>query len=289
MHKDSISKIPVIGKAIYNFGTWLREKQDQLTLEKLKSVKTVHSEVVHSGLIRILEYERQELPQQIRLLEEERKRLLKNNMKLVDSSLPNEGLYDGDKTVREVCEVSRDPKAAYFIYQITSAVQPFKALELGTNVGISSAYIAAAMLNSDIKGTLYTLDASPYRQRIAKEVHQNIGLGNVEYIEGLFSETLGQVLNDMGCVDLAFIDGHHQYQPTLNYWNRIYPFTKPGSIILFDDIRYSIGMKKAWAEMLEDRRFDLVVDLKNIGLCVCGKNENNRNRNVIPTIHRVLR
>jgi predicted O-methyltransferase YrrM len=202
-------------------------------------------------------------------LENQRKYLLSRNEPLNDGSLGTGGLYDGgDKTIAQACEVSRLPKSALMLYLITRAINPQSVIELGTNVGISSSYIGAALKVNGQNGRLITLDASPYRQRIAKEIHQNLGLDNISYVEGLFTDTLSTTLHNLDSIDLAFIDGHHQYQPTLDYFEEILGFAKNDAVFLFDDIRWSDGMKKAWLQIQSDRRLGLIVDCCSIGICV---------------------
>jgi predicted O-methyltransferase YrrM len=199
----------------------------------------------------------------------ERKRLMANNEPLNDGSLGEGGLYDNKKlSIREVYSVSKGRKPALLLYFLTRAVKPLNVIELGTNVGISSAYIAAALKMNDQNGKMITLDASVYRLRLAKEVHRNLGLDNISYVDGLFTDTLGGALEDLGSVDLAFIDGHHQYQPTLDYLNQIFEFSSPDTVFVFDDIRWSEGMEKAWAQIQSDNRLGLLVDLDSVGIGV---------------------
>jgi predicted O-methyltransferase YrrM len=54
---------------------------------------------------------------------------------------------------------------------------------------------------------------------------------------------------------MVFIDGHHQYQPTLDYFEMIYPKCNKNEIIIFDDILWSTGMRRAWEELKQDRSF----------------------------------
>ena len=215
---------------------------------------------------------KQDLPQsdkdRIARIEAERQNLLNSNEPLVDGSLGERGLYDAGIGIKEACKVSKSPKPAKLLYLLTRAVEPKNVIELGTNVGISSAYIGSALQVNGMDGKLTTLDVSPYRQKIANEIHRNIGLENITYVEGLFTDTLKNTLRKIGTVDLAFIDGHHQYQPTLDYFEQIYTYSTPDAVFVFDDIRWSDGMKKAWAELKEDRRLGLVVDFYRFGVCV---------------------
>ena len=141
-------------------------------------------------------------------------------------------------------------------------------IELGTNVGISSAYIGAALKVNGDGGKIVTCDASSYRQRLAREMHRKLGIDNVSYVEGLFTDTLGDTLIKMGTVDLASIDGHHQYQPTLDYFDKLYGFSTGDAVIVFDDIRWSDGMIKVWSQLQADDRLGLLVDVVSMGIGV---------------------
>ncbi len=201
-------------------------------------------------------------------IERQRQALLGRDDPLLDGSLGEGGIYDANNTVRDACAVSKNAKFLHFLFSIVRSLAPKTVLELGTNVGISSAYLAAALMANGRDARIVTLDSSAYRQRLAKHVHGNVGLTNVDYVQGLFSDTLKPTLDDIGPVDLAFIDGHHQYQPTLDYFDAIIPASTDDAVFVFDDIIWSDGMKKAWTELQADPRLGLVVDLKSVGIGV---------------------
>jgi predicted O-methyltransferase YrrM len=210
----------------------------------------------------------------MRNVERERSRLLHRK-----GALDRTGPDDKGVTVAIACAISKLPKQAALLSSIARAFAPRYAIELGTNVGISSAYIASA-----ITGTLVTLEASHARLSLAREIHENLGISNVEYIEGLFGDTLAEALQHAPAVDFAFIDGHHQYQPTIDYFERIVAHTNPGAVFVFDDIRLTDGMRNAWSELRADERFGLVVDLWTMGVCVL--RADNEPRVVTPPITR---
>jgi len=209
-------------------------------------------------------------------IEQERKRLLSQTKLLVDGSSGSGGLYDKKVTIKQACEVSKQFKDALMLYLLTRVAEPRNVIELGTNVGISSSFIGMALKMNNQKGRLITLESSPYRLNLAKEVHRNVGLYNITYVEGLFADTLSSALRRLGSVDLAFVDGHHQYRPTLDYFEKILEYAAPDAMFVFDDIRWSSGMKKAWSKLRDDKRLGLIVDLYSIGICVKSQKRSSR-------------
>jgi predicted O-methyltransferase YrrM len=110
-----------------------------------------------------------------------------------------------------------------------------------------------------------TLDVSRYRRRLAERLHRSLGL-EINRVQGFFADTLDETVNGIAPVEMAFIDGHHQYRPTLEYFEAIANKAAPGCVFLFDDIRWSTGMKRAWAELRRDPRFEVVADLGGMGI-----------------------
>lgn len=196
-------------------------------------------------------------------IERHRTDLLRRGDPLVDGTLPEPGLYDLRFTVGEACAVSKPPRAARALHAFAREFQPRRVLELGTNLGISTAYLAAALRPG---GRVVTLEGSPYRVRVAREVHAQLGLRGIEYRVGLFADTLDDALAALGAVELVFIDGHHQYAPTLAYFEAIWKHAAPGAVFLFDDIRWSRGMRRAWARLRRDPRFAVTADLGILGV-----------------------
>ena len=192
--------------------------------------------------------------------------MLQDDRPLIDGSEPEPGLYDEGQTIAAATKVSKSPRGGLLLYELIHEFKPQLVVELGTNVGISAAYQAAALNDNANGGRLVTLEASPYRLRLARSLHATLGLENVSYVQGLFSETLEAALAEHGQVDLAYIDGHHQYQPTLDYFDALWRSSRDAAIFVFDDIRWSEGMLRAWTRLRADPRLDLTVDLGSMGL-----------------------
>lgn len=267
MIKNIVKKIPfsiACYELTYNL---LKSHSNKKILEQLEKTKQPES----LNVIKALQSIRCRLPPEEekwkKKIEGQRERLLLCQDILNNGDHDGEG-YDAGLTVKEACLASKPLRQALFLHLLTRAFRPGKVIELGTNLGISSAYIGAAMKTWQNNGILLTLDASPARQRLAKKVHHNLGIECIEYIQGFFSDTLKPALDKLQSVEMAFIDGHHQYQPTLDYFEQIYKYSTPDTVFIFDDIRWTSGMKNAWAKIQADKRLGLVIDLYSVGIAI---------------------
>ena len=101
-------------------------------------------------------------------------------------------------------------------------------------------------------------------------------MNDIKYVTGLFTDTLDESLTKMVTVDLAFIDGHHQYQPTLDYYEKILQYSTQSTVFVFDDIRWTEGMEKAWSEIRNDDRLGVVLDLYSVGICMLRQKDNSK-------------
>jgi predicted O-methyltransferase YrrM len=73
-------------------------------------------------------------------------------------------------------------------------------------------------------------------------------------------------LDETGKVDLAFIDGNHRKQPTLDYFTKLLNHSTTSTILIFDDIHWSEEMEAAWSVIQQNPSVTLTIDLFFIGL-----------------------
>jgi predicted O-methyltransferase YrrM len=191
-----------------------------------------------------------------------------------EGTLSAEEMHEGRVVTRTVGELCRSSSKSYrwalFLLKAVRALQPVVCLELGTCLGISAAYQAVG-LELNRRGRLYTLEGAVPLARMAEHNLAGLALDRVAVTVGRFKDTLPGVLRECGPVDLAFIDGHHDEQATLAYFEQLLPHLSPRAVLMFDDIHWSPGMQRAWRAIAAHRRCDLSVDLQQIGLCVIGE------------------
>ena len=188
-----------------------------------------------------------------------------------DDTFTDREMYEGNvirKTVGEVCRsASKSYIWSILLFRLIRRFRPSVCLELGTCLGISASFQAAALkLNG--AGTLVTLEGAESLAGLAGDNIRSLSLDNTRVVVGRFQDTLGGVLDEYGHVDFAFIDGHHDENATVEYYRQILPFLSERALIVFDDIHWSAGMNRAWRAITADGKIKLSVDLRQIGICV---------------------
>jgi predicted O-methyltransferase YrrM len=158
---------------------------------------------------------------------------------------------------------------ALLLYGLVRESAPARALEMGTALGISAAYQATALRHTVPGARLTTLEGAPALAAVARETFASVGLDNVDVRVGRFRDTLPAALAE-GPLGYAFVDGHHDEEATLEYFERLLPHA-PDSVLVFDDIRWNDRMERAWRRIAADDRIGLAVDLDEYGVVFTGR------------------
>lgn len=172
------------------------------------------------------------------------------------------------RTIGDTCKrASKSYFWAFLLFRLIREYKPRVCLELGTCLGISGCYQAAALKINQF-GTLITLEGAESLASIATQNFQILGFDNVKVVIGRFQDTLTDVLKQHSPIDYAFIDGHHDEQATKAYFKRMVPVLSDRAVLVFDDISWSEGMKRAWCIIESDERVKISVDLGSVGICI---------------------
>jgi predicted O-methyltransferase YrrM len=163
---------------------------------------------------------------------------------------------------------AKSKRIAEILYRLAQKTQPNYAIELGTSLGMSTCYITAgALAEKNTAFKMHTIEGAPDIADIAKEGFHKIGLNqNIQSHVGHFDEVLPEILQTIPSIDLAYIDGNHQEEPTIRYFEMLLSKSHHHTILIFDDIHWSSGMTKAWNYIQNHPQVSVTVDLFFIGL-----------------------
>lgn len=142
-------------------------------------------------------------------------------------------------------------------------------IELGTSLGITTAYLATA--NAENK--IITFEGCPKIAAVAESTFQELGFKNVSQIIGNIDETLPNFLKNTSKVDLVFFDANHRYEPTMRYFELCLEKADEDSIFIFDDIYWSKEMRNAWEEIKTHEVVRQTLDFYQIGIVMFRKSQ----------------
>jgi predicted O-methyltransferase YrrM len=135
-------------------------------------------------------------------------------------------------------------------------------IELGSSLGISTAYLASA--NDASKVT--TIEGSYPIGEIAKETFEKLKLKNIQLMNGNFDEVLKKVIDSNPPADLIYIDGNHRKKAVLDYFEIFLNKVSPSSLIIIHDIHWSTEMEEAWSIIQSHPKVKMSIDIFSAGL-----------------------
>ena len=162
---------------------------------------------------------------------------------------------------------AKPKKYGQLLYRMVQYYKPATILELGTSLGISTAYLSMARPGSHV----ISMEGSPAIAQYANKNFKNLGLQNIKIVEGNFDTTLEDTLADLSSIDFVFLDGNHRLQPTLHYFNKLLSKINNDTIIVLDDIHWSDEMEQAWKQCRKHSGVTLSIDLFFIGILIFKK------------------
>lgn len=184
------------------------------------------------------------------------------------------------RTVANIAQTSVSPKwQCEFLFRLIHYLQLENRIEIGTSLGISALYQYFPIKNAP----LYTLEGCPKIAAIAAQNFKKFQAPNIHLEIGNFDQTLPLVLKKIDRLDYAFIDGNHQFRPTLSYFEECLKYSHKDTVFVFDDIHWSDEMEAAWEAIKAHPRVRLSLDLFYMGLVFLREeNKEKQHFNVVP-------
>lgn len=191
---------------------------------------------------------------------------IRKELLLDDSQIYVEDFGTGKSGFRKISNIAKrslkKTKEAQLLHRLAWASRPCNVVELGTSLGITTAYFASI----DSRMPCYSLEASSEVLGVASQTISKCGLSNVSLISGDIKDTLPILLNNITQLGFVFFDANHTKQATLEYFDMCLSKLGPNSVFVFDDIHASKGMTEAWSEIISNSKVRLSLDLFSFGI-----------------------
>lgn len=212
---------------------------------------------------------------------EERRKILMNDKTTITIQDFGAGSRIEKSSVRSVAAIAstslKPKKYGQLLFRLVDYFSPKTILELGTSLGITSAYLATA--NSNAK--LITMEGSTAIAAIAAANFEQLGIKSALIITGNFDDSLVKTLENIELINFAFLDGNHRYEPTIRYFEQVFQKSDENTVIILDDIHWSKEMENAWEEIKKHHAVTLTVDLFYVGLVFFRKEQKEKQHFVI--------
>jgi predicted O-methyltransferase YrrM len=223
----------------------------------------MHSPFVFNFITKVL-HKKEELPD-YRSVEQLRNALLKNRtvIEIEDFGAGSTTTKSNQRSIGSITKNAAKPKKyAQLLFRIVQYYTCQNIIELGTSLGMSTSYMALG----NPFARVITCEGSTTIAKKAKENFEKLFIENITVFTGEFAKSYTQALQEMPNIDLLFIDGNHQYQPTIDYFEKALPHIQEHSIVIFDDIHWSSDMEKAWERVKQYPGISETIDLFFIGI-----------------------
>ena len=193
-----------------------------------------------------------------------RKRLLNDN-RMITVTGPGAGSHINNHR-KKISDVARralnPPQLAQLLYRLTHDLNPRTIIELGTRLGITTLYLQKAAPEAKI----YALERCPQAAAVARDTFNKAHTERVELITGNFDDTFQNLLRNLDNLDLVYVNWSHRKEATLKYFEWCLPKVHDNTLLIFDDIYRSQGMKEAWQQIKASPKVSVTIDLFWIGL-----------------------
>ena len=231
-----------------------------------KTIYSAHSPFVYDFIRKILNKKVDSKKQLFDSIEIKRKGLIqsKDSIPFVEYGAGSNLGSNGSK--RRVSDIAKNSLSGEWQCRIMSdLISEYKLnsiLEIGTSLGVSTAYLAAGNPNAKI----VTLEGNPSSASIAKNLFKELNFERIDVKVGEFGSTLQPAIEEFETIDFAFLDGNHRKQATIDYFKLLKEKASPRSMFVVDDIYWSKGMNEAWKEIMKDETVAYTIDLFRMGI-----------------------
>ena len=170
---------------------------------------------------------------------------------------------------KEAAKTALPRKYGKLLFRLIRDKDYKKVLELGTGLGIGTAYLVKA-LEGKPGGKLVSVEGCPQTLSVASGYLDQLTpaeqFPEIELMEGAIAQSLEKAVSKFDSIDIVVIDADHRKKSVLNYLEMILPFMNDSGVIVLDDINWSTGMQDAWRSVTKHPGVSLTIDLFRMGL-----------------------
>ena len=179
----------------------------------------------------------------------------KETISITDFGAGSRVFKSNQRVISEIAKTAGiHPKRAQLLYRITHYLKSKNNLELGTSLGMATSALSLGSKN----GTTTTIEGCPKTAQVAQQHFLDFDLKNINLKVGPFETELDNIKNQT--FDIIYIDGNHQKEATLDYFEKLQGSIHNDSLMIFDDIHWSESMTEAWESIKNHQSVTVTID-----------------------------
>ncbi len=176
--------------------------------------------------------------------------------------LNDKAFYESYKNIESIDSLLNQQKYNRLLFRIIKYYQPINIVEIGTEQGITTAYLANAKPDARIT----TLEICTYNSKLIKENFNHLKLKNIELIKGDINLTLNNTISQIKLLDFALINSSSNYNQTLYIFSLILKSSNNNTIIVLNNINKNSAAEKTWNTIINVPEVTTSIDLFNMGI-----------------------
>ena len=171
-----------------------------------------------------------------------------------------------NRTIADVARKSVSPRwKCQVLARMASWWQPGLIVELGTSLGISSAYLAVTCPSTPV----ITVDGSEELHNEAVKGWSQLGITNIDPITLPFQAVLKTITWKKFSQPLIYLDGDHHPDHVHKILQFLATHCPQPFMVIIDDIRWSREMWTGWNEWSSEFQTSVWIDLFQLGVWIC--------------------
>ncbi len=193
-------------------------------------------------------------------IEKTRKQLKKNRqiLSVVD-------FKEGKSQLKSIASIAKTslsrPKFSSFLKLLIDYIEAEIILETGTSLGVNTLYLSSALSSKKV----ITIEGSPIISHVANEVFTLHNNQNIESIQGsIYDVFISAIVKHQP--NFVFLDADHRGNAIDFYIENILIHIPSVNCIIIHDIYWSKDMYAKWNEVVENKHFNLTIDIFQAGL-----------------------
>lgn len=195
--------------------------------------------------------------EEYKVLKQFRKDLYNNSktLNITDFGSGSRVFKSNERVISQIAKTSGiTSKRTQLLFRLVNYFDCKNILELGTSLGMGTSALSLANKNSKVT----TIEGCPETANIAQEQFNRFQPNNIDLKIGRFEDVLPQLTSNQ--YGLVYIDGNHQKDTTLEYFETLIPTATNTSVFIFDDIHWSKGMTEAWETIKKHPKVKVSID-----------------------------